>query len=136
VVLADDFEVHNRLGHGQSSPAGAGPVRRLQGREVSLLTGAPREIHWWPGVRPEWNEVLPGPQQVRHGCSTPVTCGPAKLPGRAGSYAGPARPIRWPSGSVKWPTTRPVGALTGPIWRFPPRLSARCSAASTLGTPT
>src|SRR5215469_6604389 len=30
-----------------------------------------------------------------------------------GSYAVPATPIRLPSGSVKWPTTRPVGARTG-----------------------
>jgi hypothetical protein len=26
---------------------------------------------------------------------------------------GPATPIRLPSGSVKWPTTRPVGARSG-----------------------
>ena len=29
-------------------------------------------------------------------------------------YAVPATPIRLPSGSVKWPTTRPVGARSGP----------------------
>ena len=53
-----------------------------------------------------------------------------------GGYAVPATPIRLPSGSVKWPTTRPVGARSGPIRRFPPRLSALCRAASTSGTPT
>lgn len=31
------------------------------------------------------------------------------------AYAVPATPIRLPSGSVKWPTTRPVGARSGPI---------------------
>jgi hypothetical protein len=31
VVLADDFEVHHRLGHGQSSPAGAGPSGACRG---------------------------------------------------------------------------------------------------------
>jgi hypothetical protein len=53
-----------------------------------------------------------------------------------GGYAVPATPIRLPSGSVKWPTTRPVGARSGPIRRLPPRLSAFCRAASTSGTPT
>ncbi len=55
---------------------------------------------------------------------------------RPGGYAVPATPIKLPSGSAKWPTTRPVGARSGPIRRFPPRLSAFCRAASTSGTPT
>jgi hypothetical protein len=55
----------------------------------------------------------------------------------ADGYAVPATPIKWPSGSVKWPTTRFVpGARSGPIRRVPPRLSAFWSAASTSGTPT
>ena len=37
----------------------------------------------------------------------------ARLAGWA--YAVPATPMRLPSGSVKWPTTRPVGARSGPI---------------------
>ena len=48
----------------------------------------------------------------------------------------PATPIRLPSGSVKCPTTRPVGARSGPITRLPPSRSARCRAASTSATPT
>jgi hypothetical protein len=49
----------------------------------------------------------------------------------------PATPIRLPSGSVKWPTTRSLpGFLLGPITRLPPSRSAACSAASTSGTPT
>jgi NAD(P)-dependent dehydrogenase (short-subunit alcohol dehydrogenase family) len=48
----------------------------------------------------------------------------------------PATPTRLPSGSVKWPTTRPDGARSGPIRRFPPRLSALARAASTSGTAT
>ena len=49
-------------------------------------------------------------------------------------YALPATPIRLPSGSVKWPITRPLpGASSGPIRRIPPRLSAFWSAASTSG---
>jgi hypothetical protein len=51
-------------------------------------------------------------------------------------YGVAARPIRLPSGSVKWPTVSPVGARSGPNVRVPPRRSASCSAASTSGTPT
>ncbi len=32
---------------------------------------------------------------------------------RTCGQAGPATPIRLPSGSVKWPTTGPVGARSG-----------------------
>ena len=55
-----------------------------------------------------------------------------RMPGlSSGPHATPATPIRVPSGSVKWPTTRPFGDVAGPITRVPPRLSARCNAAST-----
>ena len=48
---------------------------------------------------------------------------------------GPATPIRVPSGSLKWPTTSPLGDVTGPMTRVPPRSSARCNEAPTSGTP-
>src|ERR1700733_10654310 len=51
-------------------------------------------------------------------------------------YAGPATPIRVPSGSLKWPTTSPFGDVTGPMTRVPPRSSARCNADPTSGTLT
>ena len=54
----------------------------------------------------------------------------------ADCYAGPATPIRLPSGSVNWPTTRPCRARSGPMMRFPPRRSASWRAAPTSGTPT
>jgi hypothetical protein len=53
------------------------------------------------------------------------------------AHAGPATPIRFPSGSAKCPTTSlPFGLATGPITRDPPRLSAFSSAAATFETPT
>lgn len=53
------------------------------------------------------------------------------------SYTGPATPMRWPSGSVRCPTTTPPpGFATGPMMRVPPRRSASCRADSTSGTPT
>ena len=56
---------------------------------------------------------------------------------RSVSYAGPATPIKLPSGSVNWPITRSrPGARSGPTRRAPPRPSAFRSAASTSGTPT
>jgi hypothetical protein len=46
-------------------------------------------------------------------------------------------PIRWPSGSVNWPSSTSVpGTGSGPNTRVPPRLSALASAASTSGTST
>jgi len=48
-----------------------------------------------------------------------------------------AKPMRCPSGSVKWPTTKSVpGTVSGPMRRVPPRDSACWRAASTSGTPT
>ncbi len=45
-------------------------------------------------------------------------------------------PIRWPSGSVNWPMTRPSITLSGPNSLVPPRLSALASDSSTSGTST
>ena len=52
-------------------------------------------------------------------------------------YVGPARPTRFPSGSVNCATTSvPSGFFAGPITRLPPSASAFFSAAPTSGTPT
>ncbi len=72
---------------------------------------------------------------VLYMCSTPYAPAHEHASGACGGYAVPATPTTLPSGSVKWPTTRPVGARSGPIRRVPPRLSAFCNAASTSGTP-
>lgn len=58
-------------------------------------------------------------------------------PSHGASYAGPARPMRLPSGSANWATTSaPPGTRSGPMARVPPNRSASCSAAPTSGTPT
>jgi len=63
--------------------------------------------------------------------------GGALLSASRAGYAASTRPIRWPSGSVKWPMSMSVpGIWSGPIRRVPPRLSAFWSAASTSGTAT
>src|SRR5215470_14306665 len=69
----------------------------------------------------------------RTGRGWPARAGPARSPL---GYPAPATPITLPSGSAKWPITRPVGARAGPRRRVPPRLSALRSAVSTSGTPT
>lgn len=56
--------------------------------------------------------------------------------GRHCGYAVPATPMRWPSGSVNWPTTSVPGLPSGPLTRVPPRRSALTSADSTSSTPT
>jgi hypothetical protein len=82
---------------------------------------------WAPLLAASAEVDLPGALGDRRGGGRRVT---------GDDYAVAATPIRLPSGSVKWPTTSPVGACSGPILRVPPRLSAFCSAASMSGTPT
>ena len=96
--LADDFTFE-------------GPIAHYRSAEEFLTGSRPFET-----LRPGWT-VRAVLSRIR------LTDG--DRPRAAGGYAGPARPIRFPSGSVKWPTTRSrSGARSGPILRCPPRLSA------------
>jgi GrpB protein len=119
--------------------AGRTPTRRCpsHGRSSGVRTTG--------RSRPGGNPGRATPETVRAVTTKPPVpaVSPARGPGSCprpspdgAPYAVPATPIRCPSGSVKWPTTKgEPGARSGPIVRVPPRLSALLSAASTSGTP-